>query len=101
MQSVFIAVRDFFGQLALKIVDVRFDVVALPHFNSEKMMVVPLSLSTRCVMREERFEHLFKVVGRSEGREYNQSKVTLFRLEEKVRHISRLLRELIIILSKK
>jgi len=40
------------GQLALKVVDVRFEVVALPHLDGEKM-VVPLSLPTRCVLGEE------------------------------------------------
>ena len=44
-----ITVGDF-GQLALKIDNVRFEVIALPHLDGEKMMVVPLSLPTRCVL---------------------------------------------------
>ena len=52
------------GQLALKVVDVRFKVIALPHLDGEKMMVVPLSLPTRCVLGEECIRHLLKVTDR-------------------------------------
>ena len=45
-RDVLTTVRDL-GQLALKIADVRFEVVALPHFDSEKMVIVPLSLPAR------------------------------------------------------
>ena len=52
------------GQLALKVANVKFEVVALPHFNSEKMVVIPLSLSARCVLSEQHFGNLLKVVER-------------------------------------
>ena len=52
------------GQLALKVTDARFEVVALPHLDGEKMVVVPLSLLARCVLVEEFFEYVLKVVDR-------------------------------------
>jgi len=62
-RDVLIAVGDL-GQLALKVADIILEVVALPHLDSEKMVVVPLSLPARCVLDEERFRHLLKVVER-------------------------------------
>ena len=50
------------GQLALKVANVRFEVVALPYLDSEKMIVVSLSLLTKCVLGEECFGHLLEVV---------------------------------------
>ena len=43
-----------FGQLALKVTDVRFEVVALPHFDSKKVVVVLLGLSARGLLSKER-----------------------------------------------
>jgi len=56
------------------------------------MAVVPLSLPARCLLGEERFGHL-KVVERLWRQGVEQSEVTPFRLEGKVRHMIRLLRE--------
>ena len=50
--------------MALKVADVGFKVVALPHLDDEKVVVVPLSRPERCVLGEERFRHLLKVVER-------------------------------------
>ena len=51
-------------QLALKVVDVKFEIITMPHFDGEKMMVVPLNLPTRCISGEEHFRHLLEVVER-------------------------------------
>ena len=60
-KDVLTAVRDL-GQLALKVADVGFEAVALPHHDGEKTVIVPLSLSARCVLSEKLFGHFFKVV---------------------------------------
>ena len=62
------AARDL-SQLALKVADVRFEVVTLPHLDGEKVVVIPLSLPVRCVLSEECFRHLLEVAERSEGKE--------------------------------
>ena len=61
--DVLIAIGDL-GQLALEVADVRFEVIALPHLDGEKMVVVPFSLSARCVLSGECFRHVLKVVER-------------------------------------
>jgi len=50
-----------FGQLALKVANVRFEVVTLPHPDSKKMMVVPLTLQEKYVLGEEHFGYLLEV----------------------------------------
>ena len=52
------------GQLALKVANVRFEIIALSHLEGEKMVVVPLSLLVICVLGEERFRCLLEVVER-------------------------------------
>jgi len=47
-RDVLITVRDL-GQLVLEVADIRFDVVALPHLDGEKVVVVPLSFPARCI----------------------------------------------------
>ena len=49
MRRLLTAVVDL-GQLALEVVDVRFEAVALPHLDDEKMVIVSLSLPARCVL---------------------------------------------------
>jgi len=61
-KDVLIAVGDF-GQLALEVANVRFEAVALPHLDGE-VVVIPLNLSARCILGEERFGHLLEVVER-------------------------------------
>ena len=61
--DVLIAVEDL-GQLALKVANIRFEDVALPHVDGEKVVVVLLSLPARCVLGKKRFGHLLKVVER-------------------------------------
>ena len=58
-----VAVGDF-GQLALKVFDVRFEIVALSHLNGEKIVVVPLSSPVRCVLGKKCLIHLIDVVKR-------------------------------------
>ena len=53
-----------FSQLVQEVSDARFDIVVMPHLDSEKMVVVPLSLLTRCVLGEEHLVHLFEIVER-------------------------------------
>jgi len=60
---VLTAVGDL-DQLALVVVDVRFEAFALHHLDGEETVVVPLSFQARCVLGEERFRRLFKVVER-------------------------------------
>ena len=62
-RDVLTAVGDI-GQLVLKVAAVRFEIVAMPHLDGEKMVVVPLSLLARCVLVEEFFEYVLKVVDR-------------------------------------
>ena len=62
-KDVLTAVRDL-GQLALKIADVGFEAIILPHLEGENMMVVPLSLPARCILGEECFRHHLEVVER-------------------------------------
>jgi len=61
VQDVLIIVGDL-GQLALKIADLGFEVVALSHLDGEKMVDVPLSFPLRCVLGEKRFGYLLEVV---------------------------------------
>ena len=44
--DVLIEIGDL-GQLALKVANVRFEVVALLHLDGEEMVIFPLSLSER------------------------------------------------------
>jgi len=46
------------GQLALKVSDIRFEVVALPHLDDEKMVVILLSFPMRCILGDERIKQL-------------------------------------------
>jgi len=49
--------------LALKVANVRFEDVSLPHLDDEKV-VVPLNLPARCVLRDKYFGHLLEVMER-------------------------------------
>ena len=52
------------SQLALEVANIRFEAVALPHLDNEKMVVVPLNLLTRCILGEKCFGHFLKVIER-------------------------------------
>ena len=56
-RDVLTAVGDL-SQLALEVADVGFEVVALPHLDSEKIVVVRLRIPMSCVLGEKRFRHL-------------------------------------------
>ena len=62
-RDVLTAVGDL-DQLALEVTDVGFEVVALPHLDGEKMVVVLLDPLMRGVLSEERFDYLLEVVER-------------------------------------
>jgi len=68
--------------LALK-ADVRFETVALPHLDSEKM-IVPLSFPAGCVLGKKLLVHL-EIAERMWWQEVKQIKTTLFRVKGKVR----------------
>ena len=68
--------------LALKVADVKFQAVTLPHLDGEKVVVVALSLSTRCVLGEERFEHL-EVVERMWRKEIESIRDYTFHIRKK------------------
>jgi len=53
-RDILTAVGDL-DQLALKVAYVGFEVVALPHLDGDKMVVVPLSLPMRYVLGKECF----------------------------------------------
>jgi len=53
-----------FGQLALKVANIRFEATTLPHIDGEKMVVPLLSLLARCVLGEEYFGHLLVLAQR-------------------------------------
>ena len=48
----------------MKVADVEFEVVALPHLDGEKVMIVPLSLMTRCILSKKHFGHILEVAER-------------------------------------
>ena len=58
---IFIAIENF-GKLALEVADVRLEVIALSHFDDEKVVVVILGLSARSILSEEYFSYLLEVV---------------------------------------
>ena len=62
-RNIFITVRDL-DELTLKEADVRLEVVTLPYFEREEVMVVLLGLLARCILGEERFSYLLEVVER-------------------------------------
>jgi len=62
-----------FGSLALEVTNVGLKAVTLPHFDSEKVVVILLDLLARGVLSEEHFGYLLEVVERM-GR---QSRTTL------------------------
>jgi len=41
-----------FGYMALKVADVRFEVIALPYIDCKKVVVVPLGFSERGILGE-------------------------------------------------
>jgi len=59
--DVLAAVGDL-GQLALEVADVRFEVIILPLLDGEKMVIVPLNLTSRCVLGEEFLGHLLEIM---------------------------------------
>ena len=59
--DVLTTVGDF-GQLALEVADIRFEIVALPYLDSEKIVIVSLSLPAGCILGEEQLGHLEAVV---------------------------------------
>ena len=61
--DILTVVRDF-DQLALEIVDVGLEVITLPCFDSEKVVVILLDFLMRGVLGEERIGYLLKVVER-------------------------------------
>ena len=60
---IFTVVENF-GQLALKVTDVRLEVITLPHFDEEEMVVIFLGLPVGGVLSEERLGYLFESVQR-------------------------------------
>jgi len=53
-----------FGQLALEVTDIGLEVVILPYFDREKVVVVLLGLLTRGILSEECIGYLLEVVER-------------------------------------
>ena len=62
-KDLFTANREF-GKLALKEVEVEFEVVSLPHLDGKEVMTILLSLMTRGILGKKCFNHLRKVVER-------------------------------------
>ena len=52
------------GQLPLEVADVGLEVIALPHFDSEKVVVISLGLLAKGVLGEINFGYLLEVVER-------------------------------------
>ena len=96
-KDILIAVGNL-GQLALKVTGVGLEVVAQSHFDSQEVVVIPLGFPMRGALSEERFDYL-EIVERMWRQRVDQSKATLFKLDEKVRHKSKSLWVWIIILS--
>ena len=58
----FLPIVGNFSELILKEIEVRLEAVSLPHFDREKVVVVPLSLLAGGILSEERFIHLSEVM---------------------------------------
>ena len=53
-----------FGKLAMEVVDVGLEIVILPYFDEEKMVIVLLGFPAGDVLSEECLGYLLKVVKR-------------------------------------
>ena len=60
---IFTTVENF-GKLASEVADVGVEVVALPHFDREEVVVVLLGLLAGGPLSDERFSYLLEVVKR-------------------------------------
>jgi len=86
-RDVLIAI-GYLGQLVLKVASVGFEVVIPPHIDSEKVVVVSLSLPIRCVWVRNASDTSSKLRRKCRGMKQSQFEATPFRLEGKVRHMS-------------
>jgi len=57
---IFTVVENF-GQLALEVTDVRLEVITLPHFDREDMVVILLGLPTGGILGEKCLRYLLKL----------------------------------------
>ena len=87
-RDILTAVREL-CELDFEIANIGFEAVALPHLDGEKMVVVPLSFLTGCVLGEKHFGHLFEVAKKNMMVGSRPIEATPFRLKGKVRYISR------------
>ena len=60
-RDILTAERNF-GQLALAVADIALEAIALPHFDSEKVVIVLLGLPTRGVLSEKYFSYLLEIM---------------------------------------
>ena len=60
-ESVF-AVIAYFGQLILKVANVRLETVGRPHLNREEVMIALLELLTVRVLSEKQLSEISEVV---------------------------------------
>ena len=58
----FLPTVEDFGELILEEIEVRFEVVSLPHFDREEVVIVPLNLLTGGVLVRKHFSRLREVV---------------------------------------
>jgi len=60
--SNFLPTVGDFSELIFKEIEVRHEVVSLPHSDSEKVVAASLSLLVKNILGEEHFSHLSEVV---------------------------------------
>jgi len=60
-RDIFTAIGDL-GELILKVANVRLEAVTLPHFDSEEVVAILLSLSAGSVLGEKRLSYLLIIM---------------------------------------
>jgi len=63
-RDIFTAVRHF-GELILKVTDLRLEAATVSHFDGKKVMAILLGFSAGVVLGEKRFGYLLEVVKRA------------------------------------
>ena len=64
-RDIFITVGNL-GELVLKVANVRLEVVALSHFDSEEVVIILLDLPVGGILGEKRFGYLLEIVERTQ-----------------------------------
>ena len=88
-----LTIVEDFGQLALKEVDIGLEAVPEPHLDRDELITTTLGFLARGVLCEKASVTSEKLLRERSGMDKNHSYAAPFKLEGKVRHITRSLRE--------